>query len=319
MIEELRKVWKSVLRTPSAGSATPVQISPEVQSIAASGAGETDMPLLSVAIITCDEERNLARTLASVSFANEIVIVDSGSQDRTLEIAESFGAKIFSRQWTGFASQKNFAIEQCTGDWILSLDADEELSPELCRQISVLLPTNPPADAYFIKRRNMFLNRWMRHGGYYPDPKLRLFRRAAANFSSPLHFGERPVHETIVFDGESATLDFDIIHHAYITLEDYLEHMDRYSTLGAQLLVSQGHTSRRFLPFVWNVFFVSQFTFLWNYFFRLGFLDGRAGLLLHLYHSTYVSWKYAKAWRFVHHAPPEEIAARSVTKDPLQS
>ncbi len=254
------------------------------------------MPLLSVAIITCDEERNLARTLASVSFANEIVVVDSGSADRTVEIAESFGARVFKRSWPGFAAQKNFAIAQCTGDWILSLDADEELSPELCRQISVLLPTNPPADAYFIKRRNLFLNRWIKYGGYYPDRKLRLFRRAAANFSHAPHFEERPVHETIVFDGASANLDFDLIHHAYPTLHDYLEHMDRYSTLGAELLVAQGRVSASFPAFVWNVFLVPQLTFHWNYFCRLGFLDGREGLLLHLYHSTYVSWKYAKAW-----------------------
>lgn len=254
------------------------------------------MPLLSVAIITCNEERNLARTLASVAFADEIVVVDSGSIDRTVAIAESFNAKVIVRPWPGFAAQKNFAIDQCSGTWVLSLDADEELSPALQTQLRVLLPSHPPADAYFINRRNLFLNRWIRRGGYYPDRKLRLFRRSVANFSQT-HFEERPVHETIVFDGESARLDFDLIHHAYPTLEDYLEHMDRYSTLGAQLLVAQGSTSQLFLAFAWNVFFVPNLTFIWNYIFRLGFLDGREGLLLHLYHSTYVSWKYAKAWR----------------------
>jgi len=254
------------------------------------------MPLLSVAIITCDEERNLARTLASVSFADELIVVDSGSKDRTVEIAETFGAKVFQRDWPGFAAQKNFAIAQCHGDWVLSLDADEEMSPELARQIQVLLPTNPPADAYFINRRNQFLGRWIKRGGYYPDPKLRLFRRTAANFSQPPHFEERPVHETIVFDGESAKLDFDLIHHAYPTLEDYLEHMDRYSTLGGQLLADQGKISRSFVTFYWNVLIVPHLSFFYNYLVRFGFLDGREGLLLHLYHSTYISWKYAKAW-----------------------
>ena len=258
------------------------------------------MPMLSVAIVTCNEERNLARTLASVSFANELVVVDSGSVDRTIEIAESFGARVFKRMWPGFAAQKNFAIQQCTGDWVLSLDADEELSPELCRQLSILLPSNPPADAYFLKRRNLFLGRWIRWGGYYPDAKLRLFRRAAANFAPAAHFEERPVHETIAFDGASATLDYDLIHHAYPTLEDYLEHMDRYSTLGAELLVQQRRTSDSWAAFYWNVLCVPQLTFVWNYFCRLGFLDGREGLLLHLYHSAYVSWKYAKAWRTTH-------------------
>lgn len=255
------------------------------------------MSLLSVAIITCNEERNLARTLASVSFADEIVVVDSGSTDRTVAIAQSMGARVIVRDWPGFAAQKNFAIQQCTADWILSLDADEELSPELATQMRILLPSKPPADAYFLKRRNLFLNRWIRHGGYYPDAKLRLFRRATANFSQPLQFADRPVHETIAFDGHSATLDFDLIHHAYPTLDSYLEHMQRYSTLGANLLRTQGRTSRAWPAFYWNILCVPYFTFVWNYLFRLGFLDGREGLLLHLYHSVYVSWKYAKAWR----------------------
>ncbi len=257
------------------------------------------MPLLSVAIITCNEERNLPRTLASVSFADEIIVVDSQSTDRTVEIAESFGAQVISRAWPGFAAQKNFALKQCTGTWVLSLDADEELSPELRTQIRTLLPTNPPADAYFLNRRNLFLGRWIKYGGYYPDPKLRLFRRATANFTgqAEVEFEARPVHETIVFDGASDTLDFDLIHHAYPTLHDYLEHMDRYSDLGAELLLSQGRTSRSTLAFWWNVLLVPNLTFVWNYVFRLGFLDGREGLLLHLYHSAYISWKYAKAWR----------------------
>lgn len=255
------------------------------------------MPLLSVAIIVKNEERILARTLASVSFADEIIVVDTDSTDRTVEIAKSFGARIFNREWTGFAAQKNFAIQQCTGEWILSLDADEEISPELRTQLQFLLPSHPPTDAFFIKRRNLFLGRWIKYGGYYPDPKLRLFRRSTANFTHPPRFEDRPVHETIAFDGESSTLDYDLIHHAYPTLEDYLEHMDRYSTLGAMLLVSQHRTSRGVIAFYWNVLLVPFLTFLWNFFFRLGFLDGREGLLLHLYHSNYVSWKYAKAWR----------------------
>ncbi len=259
------------------------------------------MPLLSVAIITLNEERNLERTLASVRFADEIVIVDTDSTDRTVEIAKSFGAKVYNREWPGFAAQKNWAIQQCTGDWILSLDADEELSPELQQQLQILLPTYPPVDAYFLNRRNLFLGRWIRYGGYYPDAKLRLFRRSAANFTLAPRFQDRPVHETIVFDGDSSTLDFDLIHHAYPTLEDYLEHMDRYSTLGAQLLIQQKRTSRNLLQFYWNVLLVPTLTFLWNFVIRLGFLDGREGLLLHLYHSNYVSWKYAKAWQRERH------------------
>lgn len=254
------------------------------------------MPLLSVAIITLNEEANLARTLASVSWADEIIVVDSGSTDRTAEIARTYNARVIEHLWTGFAAQKNFALSQCTGDWILSLDADEELSTELQFQMQNLLMSKPAADAYFLKRRNLFLGRWIKRGGFYPDPKLRLFRRAAANFVRTPHFEERPVHETIVFNGISGTLDYDLIHHAYPTLSTYIEHMDRYSSLGADLLIGKKRTSRNILSFLFNVWFVPQLTFIWNYVFRLGFLDGREGLLLHLYHGMYTSWKYAKAW-----------------------
>ena len=251
------------------------------------------MPLLSVAIVTLNEEETLARTLASVAWAEEIVVVDSGSTDRTAEIARSFGARVIEREWPGFAAQKNFAIAQCSGTWVLSLDADEELTPELQQEIKRLLASNPPLDAYYLKRRNYFLGRWIKHGGFYPDAKLRLFRRTDG---TPM-FGERAVHETIAFDGNASTLDYDLIHHAYPTLETYIEHMDRYSTLGSELLVTAGKVSRSLPAFVCNVFLVPQLTFIWNYIFRLGFLDGCEGLLLHLYHATYTSWKYAKAWQ----------------------
>jgi glycosyltransferase involved in cell wall biosynthesis len=261
--------------------------------------------LLSVAIVTLNEEENLERTLASVRWADEIVVVDSGSTDRTIEIARSFGARVIEREWPGFAVQKNFAIQQCSGMWVLSLDADEELTPELQIQIRSLLPTNPPTDAYFLRRRNLFLGRWIKRGGFYPDPKLRLFRRAAASFSP--QFEERPVHETISFNGKSDELDADLIHHAYPTLSTYIEHMDRYSSLGAELLVEKRRTSASIFSFLLNVLVVPHSKFMWDYFFRFGFLDGREGLLLHLYHATYTSWKYAKAW---------EKARRVVTPAP---
>ncbi|QNI37909.1 glycosyltransferase family 2 protein [Edaphobacter albus] len=252
---------------------------------------------LSIAVITQNEEANLARTLSSVQFADEIIVIDSGSTDRTLEIARNFGAKVFLEPWKGFAIQKNSAIEKCTGTWILSLDADEELSLELQQEIRKLLRGKPAADAYMIRRRNLFLKRWIRYGGYYPDPKLRLFRRHTANFAPPARFTERPVHETIAFDGTLDTLHHDLIHHAYPTIESYIEHMDRYSTLGAEIIVSKGKTSRSLWSFLYNVAIIPLFTFLWNFIFRFGFLDGREGFLLHLYHSTYTSWKYAKAWQ----------------------
>ncbi|HEY1994019.1 MAG TPA: glycosyltransferase family 2 protein [Edaphobacter sp.] len=254
---------------------------------------------LSVAIITLNEADNLARTLTSVRFADEIVIVDSGSTDRTVEIARSFGAKVFPEEWKGFAGQKNSAIEKCTGTWVLSLDADEELTEELQAEIRGMLETDaetmPQVDGYRLRLRHVFLGRWMRYGGYYPDMKLRLFRRVTS--SGIAHFTDRPVHESVSVDGKVETMTKDFLHHGYPDLEIYLEHMNRYSTLGARIVAGKGRVSRSLPAFLWNVALVPKLTFVWNYIFRLGFLDGREGLLLHLYHSAYISWKYAKAWR----------------------
>jgi glycosyltransferase involved in cell wall biosynthesis len=254
---------------------------------------------LSVAIITLNEEENLARTLKSVRFADEIVVVDSGSKDRTVELAESFGAKVFTEPWKGFARQKNSAIDRCVGTWVLSLDADEELTEELGAEIRSMLERDGkavrPVDGYRLRLRHVFLGRWMCHGGYYPDLKLRLFRRIGS--AGPTHFTERAVHESVRVDGRVETMQNDFLHHGYPNLEIYLEHMNRYSTLGGQLAAAKGQTGQALPAFCWNVLLVPALTFVWNYGFRLGFLDGREGLLLHLYHSGYVSWKYAKGWR----------------------
>jgi glycosyltransferase involved in cell wall biosynthesis len=250
---------------------------------------------LSVAIITLNEEANLPRTLASIQFADEIILVDSGSTDRTVEIAQSFQAKVFTEPWKGFGAQKNSAIEKCTSTWVLSLDADEELTPELQSELKTLLQADPEpaADAYRIPLRHIFLHRFIRHGGFYPDIKLRLFRR---HTNTPIRFSERSVHESIQCEGPIGLLHHDLVHHGYPTLDTYIEHMNRYSTLGAQLLSAKGKTSRSWPAFAANTVIVPGLTFFWNYIVRLGFLDGREGLLLHLYHSAYVSWKYAKAW-----------------------
>ncbi len=256
---------------------------------------------LSVVLITHNEEANLRRTLESVrplvrDGQGEIIVVDSGSTDRTLEIARSFGAKIFSEPWKGFAAQKNSAIEKAAGDWILSLDADEEVDPNSSSVISVVASKpgkEEPQEltlvlsGYWIARKNHFLGRWIKHGGFWPDRKLRLFRRGCGRFE------ERAVHETVRLDGNSARLnDAALTHHSYPTLSDYIEHMNRYSSLGAEVVAANGCAGFSLI----NIVVRPLATFVYNYCFRLGFLDGREGLLLHLYHAVYVSWKYAKAW-----------------------
>ncbi len=245
---------------------------------------------LSVAIITKNEEINLPRTLETIRWADEVVVLDCASTDGTVEIAWTFGAKVIQEEWHGFGKQKNLAIEYCTSEWVLSLDADEEVSESLAREVAQLLEGRPETDAYFVPRRNFFLGRWIRHGGYYPDRKLRLFRKGA------IWFEERAVHETLQYSGAAGALHGDLIHSAYPSLESYIEHMNRYSTLGAEQAVANDKTGRGWWAFLWNVLLNPAATFFYNYILRLGFLDGREGLLLHLYHSAYVSWKYAKAW-----------------------
>jgi glycosyltransferase involved in cell wall biosynthesis len=280
--------------------------------------------ILSVVIITHNEEANIGRTLASVQplvadGQGEIIVVDSGSTDRTLEIAKSYGAKVFVEEWKGFAPQKNSAIDKAEGDWILSLDADEEVSSELRSEIAELLSLQPGQllhklsvrgawDAWIeanpdftvtyedertgvlagaaIPRKNFFMGRWIRRGGFYPDRKLRLFKRGSAAFEN------RQVHEDAHTAGFTVALRDALIHHSYPTLADYIDHMNHYSSLGAEMAIARG--PRGFSLF--NIVVRPWATFTYNYIFRLGFLDGREGLLLHLYHAVYVSWKYAKAW-----------------------
>jgi glycosyltransferase involved in cell wall biosynthesis len=290
--------------------------------------------ILSVVIITHNEEANIGRTLASAQplvadGKGEIIVVDSGSTDRTVEIAKSYGAKVFVEEWKGYAAQKNSAINKATGDWILSLDADEELESTLTEELLFLFFENTPADnpaarlervkrltylsspqarrqirriqeahgnpdsifvdfaGFSIPRRNFFLGRWIKHGGFWPDPKLRLFHKDSARFE------ERKVHEDVqLTEGISSQLKHAIIHHSYPTLADYIDHMNRYSSLGAEMVIAKGQCGFS----LFHIVLRPLATFIYNYFFRLGFLDGREGLLLHLYHAVYVSWKYAKAW-----------------------
>jgi glycosyltransferase involved in cell wall biosynthesis len=286
---------------------------------------------LSVVIITYNEEANLGRTLESVqplvsNGKGEVIVVDSGSTDRTVEVAKSFAARVFIEEWKGYAAQKNSAIDKAIGDWVLSLDADEEVDRDLQQALGDTVdglervaalqqakahdltvedarsdgeyPINTILDGGFsglwVPRKNQFLGRWLRHGGFWPDPKLRFFRRGSGRFE------DRAVHEDVRLDGKTGQIRYgSLIHHSYPTLSDYIEHMNRYSSLGAEMVVARGKV--RFS--VINIAARPLATFVYNYLFRLGFLDGREGLLLHLYHAAYVSWKYAKAWELSRKQP----------------
>jgi len=259
---------------------------------------------ISVAIVAMDEEANIGRTLASVAWADEIVLVDSGSKDRTCEIARQHRARVIVEPWRGYVAQKQYAIEQCTKDWVLLLDADEEVSPGLAEEIRAAIADPNAANGYELPRKNLFLGRWMKHGGFYPDPKLRLFRRGHGFVT-----GHDPHDRCELKPGSTGvpprTRQFKnaLVHYTYPNLTLYIAHMNRYSSLGAELAISKGHRSFS----ISNIALRPLATFIYNYFFRLGFLDGREGLLLHLYHAVYVSWKYAKAWEMSRKPPSEAI------------
>lgn len=256
---------------------------------------DTGVVRLSVVVITHNEEANLRRTLESVQplvrdGQGEIIVVDSGSTDRTVEIARELGAKVWIEAWKGFAVQKNSALDKATGEWVLSLDADESLEPALIAGVEQAL-NNHAYTGFYLRRKNYFLNRWMKHGGF-AEKKLRLFKRESGRFK------DVPVHEVVEVNGRTGLIHQGAIRHdQYPTLDSYIEHMNRYSSLGADIAVSKGHRSFS----VVNIVLRPVATFFQKYFLKLGFLDGREGLLLCLYHSAYVSWKYAKAWEKTKH------------------
>jgi glycosyltransferase involved in cell wall biosynthesis len=249
---------------------------------------------LSVAIVAMDEEANIGRILESVGWADEIVLVDSGSKDRTCEIAREHGARVIVEPWRGYVAQKQYAIELCTKDWVLLIDADEEVSAGLAEEIRAAIADPNAAAGYLLPRKNLFLGRWMRHGGFYPDPKLRLFRRGHGFVTGHDPHDRCELKPEVSRNAAQEIRQFKnaLSHYTYPNLTLYLGHMNRYSSLGAQLALAKGHRRFSFSDIVLR----PLFTFIYNYFIRLGFLDGREGLLLHLYHAGYVSWKYSKAW-----------------------
>ena len=246
---------------------------------------------LSIAMVARNEAANIGRTLESVRWADEMVVVDSGSSDQTIAIAESYGARVIREPWKGYGGQMNSALDHCRSEWLFSLDADEVMTAELAVEIRALLAGEPEYGAYWTPRLNLIFGRWMRHGGFYPDRKLRLFRKGAARLPE-----DSEPHATPKTMAATGKLKHDLLHYQYPTLATYIEHMDRYSSASVPLLLRRGRTSRSVAAFVVNTVVNPAATFVKNYVFRLGFLDGREGLLLHLYHSAYVSWKYAKAW-----------------------
>ncbi|RLA87705.1 MAG: glycosyltransferase family 2 protein [Deltaproteobacteria bacterium] len=241
------------------------------------------MPRLSVTIITLNEEANIRACLESVKWADEIVVVDSQSRDRTVELARNFTDRIFVVPWQGFARNKELAVEQARMEWVLSLDADERVTPALHQEILEHVRADGPQDGYQVARKNFFCGQWIKHLGWYPDYTIRLFRRGRG------HFVDREVHEGVEVDGSVGTLQQPLEHYTYNSLSDFVQRMDRYSHLAAQELIKQGKR-----PHWGELLWRPWLTFINLYFIKKGFLEGRAGYTLAVLYSMYNFLKYAK-------------------------
>ncbi|MEZ5352065.1 MAG: glycosyltransferase family 2 protein [Bryobacteraceae bacterium] len=239
---------------------------------------------ISAAIIAQDEERNIARAIESLRCCDEIVVVDSGSTDRTMEIAGKLGARVIEAPWQGYAAQKNYASERASHDWILSIDADESLSEALEAEIWHIKKTGPDCDAYTMPRLAQYLGKWILHSGWYPDRKVRLFDRRKARWEGDY------VHESVHVDGKVKHLESNLLHFTCDSLSEHLRTMDRYTTLAAEQLVAQKEETglaRLVVDPLW--------TFFRTYVVQQGFRDGVEGLCIAYMAAFYNFAKYAKA------------------------
>lgn len=244
------------------------------------------MNRLSVITLTMNEVGNIGKCLESVRWADEIIVVDSGSTDGTLDIARQYTGKVFTIEWPGYGAARNFALSQTTGNWVLWLDADERVTPELGEEIRGLLSSGSTGVAgYAIGRRAYFLGRWIRHCGWYPSRVVRLFQRESGRFT------ESRVHERLRLEGPAKETRNDLLHFTDPTLHHYVAKFNRYTTLGAEDL----HAAGRRFRYV-DLFVRPPIHFFKMYILRRGFLDGIEGFLLSVLSSAYTFTKYAKLW-----------------------
>ena len=238
---------------------------------------------VSVAIITLNEEANIRRCLESVRWADEIIVVDCGSTDDTVKICEEYGCRVFNHEWEGYARQKNFAIGKATGDWVLSLDADEEVTPDLAQEI-LSAASKGSSDAYSMPRSNLFLGKWMRHGGWYPDRQLRLFKRGMGSFA------DVPLHEHIAMQEGSSIglLTNPLRHYTYPTVRDFLAKADSYTTIE----VRAGNRKHSVI----GLLTAFPIKFVETYMYKSGWRDGIHGLIAALLVSSRVLLRQVKLW-----------------------
>ncbi len=240
--------------------------------------------LLSVTIITLNEEKNIERCLKSVLWADEILIVDSGSTDKTLEICKKYNCKIIQTEWLGFGPTKKLAVKFAAHDWILCIDADEQVTEELKQRIGQIL-ANPQAVGYRIKRKSFYLGKMINHCGWDRDFPLELFNRQFGNFNDKL------VHEFVVLSGEVKKIKQPLLHYTYPSIASHIKKMDKYSQLGAESAAQKGKSAT-----ISGAIIRGIIKFIKMYFLQLGFLDGKIGFVL-CYNSAFGTYlKYLKLW-----------------------
>ena len=249
---------------------------------------------LSVAIIAKNEAENLPACLESVSFAGQIVVVDSGSTDDTIRIAADYGCEIYQEKWRGFGPQKQFAIDCCREPWVLVLDADERIPEETARVIAEVVHSAEKTAGYSFPRRNFFQGRWIRHAGWWPDRVVRLFKNGNGRMTGVM------VHEAVVVNGEVEHLRVPIDHYTESRLDKILTKIDNYSTVGAQEAFAAGQRAT-----ILGAFLRAKMTFLQGYLLRGGFLDGQQGLSLAVTDSVNKFFKYAKLARMSNQIKPK--------------
>ena len=258
------------------------------------------MPKLSVTVIAKNEAADIGAALASVAWADELIVVDSGSTDDTTAIARQHTAHVVVREWPGYAAQKNHAASLATHHWILSLDADERVTPELAREIQALLATDPPLPGYRVPRVTWHLGRWIRTTDWYPDDQLRLYDRRAAEWTGTY------VHESVSVRGSAGRrasrtvgrLRGELQHFAYRDVSDHLETIDRYTTYAARQMHEDGRRAR-----LVRIAVHPALAFLRNYLARGGIRDGAPGLIISALNAYYVFLKFAKLWELQHVKP----------------
>ena len=239
---------------------------------------------ISVVVITKNEADAIERCLRSVDWADEVIVLDSGSTDRTVEISQKLGARVsVTADWPGFGPQKNRALDRATGEWVLSLDADEWVTPDLRDEIRSVISRPDGAVAFRVPRLSSFCGRFMRHSGWWPDHVIRLFRRGAARFSDDV------VHEHVLVEGKTGTLRAPIMHETFVDLDELLQKMNNYSSLAAKEMRHGGRKAG-----LAGAVLRGLWAFMRTYFFRGGFLDGREGFMLAVATAEGTYYRYAK-------------------------